>query len=322
GIALTIFGGSSSVAVDSPLSFSQIDISHDRVLPYLRKFAERVHEQGAALFCQITHLGRRGRWDTRYWLPLIGPSKNREPLRRPSAKEMEDFDFPRVIRAYGAAARRCRESGLDGCEVIAVAHHLIDSFLSPAVNQRTDRYGGSPENRARFGLEVLQEVRRVVRPDYVVGLRLSGDEVIEGGLGSEDCVDLALLYARSGLIDYLNVYQAHGDTFRGIATMLPNMSYPPAPFLYLASAVKAKTELPVFHASGIRDLATAGRAVAEGHVDMVAMTRGHIADPHILRNLLDNRPAAIRQCVLPADFIHRLLSGEYVASSQDPVHHP
>jgi len=163
GIGLTIFGGSSSVAVDSPLSFSQIDISHDRVLPYLQNFAKRVHEQGAALFCQITHLGRRGRWDTRYWLPLIGASKNREPLHRAFAKEMEDFDFPRVIRAYGAAARRCRESGLDGCEVIAVAHHLIDSFLSPAVNQRTDQYGGSLENRARFGLEVLQEVRPAQR---------------------------------------------------------------------------------------------------------------------------------------------------------------
>jgi 2,4-dienoyl-CoA reductase-like NADH-dependent reductase (Old Yellow Enzyme family) len=202
GIGLTIFGGSSSVAVDSPLSFSQIDISHDRVLPYLQNFAKRVHEQGAALFCQITHLGRRGRWDTRYWLPLIGASKNREPLHRAFAKEMEDFDFPRVIRAYGAAARRCRESGLDGCEVIAVAHHLIDSFLSPAVNQRTDQYGGSLENRARFGLEVLQEVRRAVGPDYVVGLRLSGDELLEGGLAAEDCMQLAMLYGQSGFIDF------------------------------------------------------------------------------------------------------------------------
>ena len=317
GLGLTIFGGSSSVAVDSPLSFSQIDVSHDRVLPYLRKFAGRVHEQGAALFCQITHLGRRGRWDTRYWLPLIGPSKNREPLHRAFAKEMEDFDFPRVIKAYGAAALRCRESGLDGCEVIAVAHHLIDSFLSPAVNQRTDAYGGSLENRARFGLEVLQEVRRVVGSDYVVGLRLSGDELLEGGLAAEDCVSLATLYAQSGLIDYLNVYQAHGDTFRGIATMLPNMSYPSAPFLYLASAVKAKTDLPVFHASGIRDVATANRAVAEGHVDMVAMTRGHIADPYIVRKLMEDRPDAIRQCVGAAYCIDRSSSGLDMACIQN-----
>jgi dimethylglycine catabolism A len=297
GLGLTMFGGSSSVAIDSPLPFSQIDISGDRILPYLEQMAGRIHRHGAAVFCQITHLGRRGAWDGRHWLPLIGPSANREILHRSFAKEMEDWDFRRVFKAFADAAERCRRGGLDGCEVIAAAHHLIDSFLSPAVNQRQDKYGGTLENRMRFGLEVLQAIRERVGDDFIVGLRLAGDELLEGGLSAADCLRIATGFANSGLVDYFSVYQAHGDTFRALAALMPDMSFPPAPFLYLASAVKAEVDIPIFHASAIRDLATAARAVAEGHVDMVAMTRAHIADPHITRKLIEGRADDIRQCV-------------------------
>jgi 2,4-dienoyl-CoA reductase-like NADH-dependent reductase (Old Yellow Enzyme family) len=297
GLALTMFGGSSSVAPDSPLVFSQISVADDRVVPLFRQMAERVHRHGAALICQISHMGRRGRWDSYNWLPLVAPSPVREPLHRSFPKAMEDWDFDRIIAAYGAAARRCREGGLDGVEVIAVAHHLIDSFLSPLVNRRTDAYGGSLDNRMRFGLDVLQEVRRQVGPDYIVGLRVSGDELVEGGLSAEESVEIAARFAQSGLIDYLNVYHGQSEKFEGLALMLPNMAYPPAPFLYLASAIRARVDLPVFHASAIRDVESAERAIAEGHVDMVAMTRAHIADPHIVRKLIEGRPEDIRQCV-------------------------
>ncbi len=297
GIGLTVFGGSSSVAPESPTSFGQIDVSGDRVIPYLHSLAERVHRHGGHVFCQISHLGRRGHFDERHWLPLISPSPGRETVHRAFAKEMEDWDFRRVTKAYGDAAHRCRESGLDGIEVIGAAQHLLDSFWTPWINQRTDGYGGSLENRMRFGLEVFAEIRRRVGPDYVVGLRLAGDELLDGGLSAEDCLTIAETYARSGLIDYLNVYQSHGDTFAGLAVMIPNMAFPAAPFLHLASAVKARVALPVVHASAIRDLATAARAIEEGHVDLVAMTRAHIADPHIVRKLMEGRVDDIRQCV-------------------------
>jgi dimethylglycine catabolism A len=128
-------------------------------------------------------------------------------------------------------------------------------------------------------------------------MRLSGDELLAGGMSAADCVEVARLFASSGLIDFLSVYQGTGDTLPDLATMLPDMTFPPAPFLYLASAVKAQVDIPVFHASGIRDLATANRAVAEGHIDVVAMTRAHIADPHIIRKLQEGRVDDIRQCV-------------------------
>ncbi|MBM3584744.1 MAG: FAD-dependent oxidoreductase [Alphaproteobacteria bacterium] len=297
GIALTCFGGSSSVAEDSPLPFGQIDCSDDRIIPFFQSFAKRVHGHGSRLICQITHIGRRANTDQHHWLPLISPSRVRETLHRGFPKEAEDWDIRRTIQRYAAAAQRCKDGGLDGVEVIAAAQHLMDSFLSPMVNQRTDRYGGSLENRMRFGLEVFEAMRKAVGDGYVIGMRLSGDEMVDGGSTAEDCLTIAQTYAKSGLIDYLNVYQGQAANFAGLAVLMPNMSFPSAPFLYLARAVKARVGIPVFHASAIRDLATAARAIEGGHVDMVAMTRAHIADPHIVRKLMEGHPDDIRQCV-------------------------
>lgn len=297
GIGLTMFGGSSSVAADSPLTFNQIDVSTDRVIPYLEKMAEGIHAHGAHTFCQITHLGRRGRWDVRDWLPLINPSTNREPQHRAYSKEMEDFDFKRVLRQFREAAVRVKNAGIDGVELIASAHHLVDSFLSPIVNQRTDKYGGSLENRMRFGFEVFEELRAAVGDDFILGARIAGDELLSNGLSESECLKIITGYCNSGLLDYINVYQSNGDSFRGLVGMMPDMAYDSGAFLYLASGVKAEVDIPVFHGSAIRDVATAARAVAEGHVDMIAMTRAHIADPHIVNKMREGRDDDIRQCV-------------------------
>jgi 2,4-dienoyl-CoA reductase-like NADH-dependent reductase (Old Yellow Enzyme family)/thioredoxin reductase len=297
GIGLTIFGGSSSVAPDSPLPFNQADVSTDRALPHLTALASGVHQHGAAIFCQITHMGRRAHWDSHNWLPLIGPSANREGEHRSFAKEMEDWDFKRVFKAYADAADRCKRAGLDGIEVMATAHHLVDGFLSPLTNMRTDKYGGSFENRCRFGMEVMAAIRERVGDDFVLGMRLPGDELTPGGLTSEDCVRVATAYAGSGLIDYISVCQSTGDSYVALAKLLPDMSHPPAPYLYLASAIKAEVDIPILHASAIRDMTTANRAVADGHIDIVAMTRAHIADPHLVKKIMEDRADDIRQCV-------------------------
>jgi len=297
GLALTIMGGSSSVALDSPLPFNQVDLATDDVIPDLEAAAAAVHAHGAAFFCQITHIGRRAAFGSHHWLPLIGPSATREVAHRSYAKEMEDWDFARVTGDFARAALRLKRAGLDGVEVIAAAHHLVDSFLSPVTNRRTDRYGGSLENRARFGLEVLGAIRTAVGEDFVIGLRISGDEMMRGGMDQSEMLKAILLFANSGLVDYLSIYQASGDHVADLAAMLPDMSYSAGHFLHLPSAVRAETDVPVFHASTIRDLATANRAVAEGHVDMIAMTRAHVADPHILRKLVEGREDDIRQCV-------------------------
>jgi len=310
GIGLTMFGGSSSISPDSPATaFGQVSVADDAVVPHLKAFADRVHRHGAAIMCQISHMGRRNRWDAADWLPLVAPSVTREPQHRALPKAIEDFDITRIVGDYARAARRCRDSGLDGVEVMAAGPHLINQFLSPALNQRSDEYGGSLDNRMRFGMAVLHAVRREVGEDYIVGVRFTADELIEGGLTQTDMFEVARRIAASGLVDFMNVQHGQAADHMGLALVIPNMAFPPAPFLYLASAIKAAVPLPVFHAGRIADLATAARAVEDGHVDMIAMTRAHIADPHIVRKLIEGRPEQIRQCVGANYCIDRLYTG-------------
>lgn len=310
GIGLTMFGGSSSVAIDSPAApWAQISVADDSVIPYFQQFADRVHGHGAKLMIQLTHMGRRTKWDTENWLPTISPSVRREPASRTVPRAMDKNDIRRVIKSFADAARRCKQGGLDGCEISAAHGHLVDQFWSPSVNERTDEYGGSLENRMRFGIEVLSAMREAVGDDYVIGMRMSGDELIADGLSHEDCVAIASEYARRGLVDFLNIVGGQARDHIAHAISLPNMSFPVAPFLYLPSAIKREVEVPIFHAQRVTDLATGARAVAEGHVDMIAMTRAHIADPHLVKKLMEGRDDDIRQCVGAGYCIDRIYVG-------------
>ena len=297
GIGLTMFGGSSTVDIDSPASFGQLDVSHDRVIPYFQQMSQRVHKYGAALMCQISHMGRRTMWDLGEWLPTVAPSAVREHAHRSFPKAMEDFDIERIIAAYGAAARRCQEGGLDGIEISAHTPHLLDSFWTPTVNLRTDEWGGSLENRMRFGMEVIKEVRRQVGDDYIVGIRLSGDQMFKGGLDHDECVKIVQILAATGMLDFFNVTKGNGITERALTNVIPNMGMPSASALDVAAAIKAKTDVTVFHATRITSVSTARHAIREGMVDLVAMTRAHIADPHLVNKTMRGEEDQIRPCV-------------------------
>lgn len=320
GIGLTMFGGSSSVALDSPATpWNQVSVTDDDIIPFFQSFAERIHRHGAKLMIQLTHMGRRTRWDTENWFPTVSASPRREPASRSIPKELEAEEIARIVSDFAAAARRCRDGGLDGCEVSAAHGHLIDQFWSPSVNERRDGYGGSLKNRMRFGMELLEAMRTAVGEGYIIGIRMSGDELIASGLHHEDCVEIAATYARDGLVDFINVVggQARDDIAHAIS--LPNMSFPVAPFLHLASAIKREVDVPVFHAQRVTDLATAARAVAGGHVDMVAMTRAHIADPHLVKKLAEGRDDDIRQCVGAGYCIDRIYVGGDALCIQNPA---
>ncbi len=130
GLALTMFGGSSNIAPDSPSVFNQLNVGTDQIIPYFQEFSERIHQHGTALMCQITHMGRRGDAQAEHWLPTIAPSALREDLHRNFPREMDQYDIDRVVKAFGQAAKRCKEGGLDGLETLA-AGHLIGQFFSP-----------------------------------------------------------------------------------------------------------------------------------------------------------------------------------------------
>ena len=308
GLALTMFGGSSNIAPDSPSAFGQIYIGDDSIIPVLQEFSERVHRHGCAIMCQITHMGHRTLWNVEDWLPPLAPSVVREHAHRSFPKEMDRSDIRRVVRAFGDAAVRCKEGGLDGTELLAHGH-LINQFWSPLVNRRTDEYGGTLENRARFGLEVLEEVRRRAGDDFLVGIRMMGDEMKEGGLTRDDCLAIGKIYADTGMCDFLNVIAGQVGDERGLSKALPSMAGPRAPFVHIAASMKQETGIAVFHATRIADLATAEHCVREGLVDMVAMTRAHMADPHIVAKMMRGEEDRIRPCVGAGYCIDRIYIG-------------
>ena len=298
GLALTMFGGSSYIGPDSTWSSGQLNVGTDKVIPFLQSFADRVHRQGAAIMIQITHLGRRGESNTQNWLPTIAPSPIREVLHRAIPREMDRNDIDRVVKAFGEAAYRCREGGLDGLETM-MQGHLIGQFMSPATNKRTDDFGGSVENRCRFALMVHEEIRKRVGDDFIVGMRYGIDEGMqEGGMDFEECLKAAHILERSGLLDFFNANYGRIDKMMEMAEQcMPGMSMPIAPWLEKAGIFKQEVSLPVFHAARITDLSTARHAIREGLLDMVAMTRAHIADPQIVNKLTRGEEERIRPCV-------------------------
>jgi 2,4-dienoyl-CoA reductase-like NADH-dependent reductase (Old Yellow Enzyme family) len=318
GIALTMIGGSAVIAPDSPPAFGNLHLYDERIVADLEALARAVHAHGAAVMCQITHLGRRTYWNRADWLPVLAPSPVREPAHRSFPKAMEDHDIRRVVRAYGAAARRCREGGLDGIEIEAYGH-LLDAFWSPATNRRTDQYGGPLENRMRFGLEVLDEIRARVGSDYIVGIRMVVDEDMAGGLGRAEGLEIARRLVATGMLDFVNVIRGHIDTDEGLSHVIPGMGTPAAPHLGFAGEVRAALGVPTFHAARIADLATASHAIAEGMVDMVGMTRAHMADPHIVAKLARGEEARIRPCVAVGYCIDRIYEGGEALCLHNPA---
>ena len=297
GLALTMFGGSSYVSSDSKWSSGQLSVATDAVIPHLQQFSKRIHAEGAALMIQITHLGRRAETNTQAWMPTLAPSPIRERGHRSIPREIDRAEIDRIVREFGDAAVRCKEGGLDGLEVMTHGH-LIGQFFSPATNKRTDAFGGSVENRARFGLMVLEEIRKRVGDDFIVGMRYAVDEGLTGGQDFDDCLAVLKLFEDRGLIDFVNANYGRLDTELALVVdCMPGMQERQAPWLEKAAAFKREIGLPVFHAAKINDIATARHAIRDGLLDMVAMTRAHIADADIVAKIKRGEEDRIRPCV-------------------------
>ena len=321
GCALTIIGGSSSVHPSSPASAWNMPANHDdSIIPFYRAMAEAIHRHGCLVFSQLTHMGRRAQSDNESWHVLLAPSQIPERVHREIPHELEPEQIAMLVRAFGDAVRRCREGGLDGVELSFAHNHLVDQFWSPIFNRRTDEYGGSLENRLRFGFEVLREIRRQVGKDYVVGARISGDEFTDGGLTAEDMAEIAHRLAAAGLVDFLSIIGGAAHTFALQAGAVPNMSLPNAVYVPLAAAIKAAVpEIPIFHATRIVDPVHADQILADGSVDVVGMTRALIADPDMPKKAREGRLDEIRQCVGANEgCIDRIYQGKPVTCIQNP----
>ncbi len=308
GIALTMTAGSAVVSPDSPPVFGNLLVYKDEIVPWLRRLSDECHEHGSAVMIQLTHLGRRTAWNKADWLPILAPSRVREAAHRGFPKAAESWDIDRVVADYAAAAQRMQAAGLDGFEIDAYGH-FPDQFWSPATNQREDEYGGSLDNRMRFSLRVLQAMRDAVGPDFLIGVRMVADEDWDIGLSRDDGMEIAKRFAGGGVVDFLNIVRGHMDTDNALSHVIPIHGMGSAPHLDFAGEVRAATRFPVFHAARINDVATARHAIAEGKLDMVGMTRAHIADPHIARKIAAGQEHRIRPCVGATYCLDRIYEG-------------
>ncbi|QQK64112.1 NADH:flavin oxidoreductase [Cobetia sp. cqz5-12] len=308
GIALTMTAGSASVAKDSPPVFNNILAWRDEVVPWMSELTDACHEHGTAVMIQLTHLGRRTRWDKADWLPAVSASHRREAAHRAFPKRVEDWDITRLIQDYADAAERMQAAGLDGIELQAYGH-LMDQFWSPLTNILEGPYGGSLENRLRFTMEVLSAIRARVGKEFIVGVRYTGDECLSGGLDANDGLEVSRLLRDSGQVDFLNVVRGHIDTDAGLTDVIPIQGMASAPHLDFAGQIREAMDFPTFHGAKIQDIATARHAIATGKVDMVGMTRAHMADPHIVRKLLAGKEEDIRPCVGANYCLDRIYQG-------------
>ncbi|PVA10691.1 N-methylproline demethylase [Pelagivirga sediminicola] len=297
GVALAMTAGSAAVSKDSPPVFNNVLAYKDEVVPWIQKLTDGCHEHGCAVMIQLTHLGRRTNWNKGDWLPSVSSTKHREPAHRAFPKLLEDWDIERIINDFADAAERMKAGGMDGIEIQCYGH-LLDQLWSPLTNDLTGPYGADTlENRLRFPMDVLEAIRKRVGDDFILGLRYTADEVQKGGIDAAEGIEISKRLAKSGLVDFLNVIRGRIHTDPAMTDVIPVQGMASAPHLDFAGEVRKATGMPTFHAARIPDVATARHAVADGLLDMVGMTRAHMADPHIVRKIIEGREEDIRPCV-------------------------
>lgn len=264
------------------------------VIPGYRRITETVHAEGVPILAQINHNGGQSSgMFTR--LPAWAPSALADPLFREVAKAVERDDIRQIIEGYATVASYTRQGGFDGVELQCSHSSIVRQFLSRNTNRRTDEYGGSLENRARILREIIAAIRLAVGRDYVLSVRLCGDELIADGITIDEAVALARILEEDGLIDCINT--SIGTATQTLYMIEASMRIPPNYAMFIPSAIRKAVRLPVIGVGRVKDPIQAERVLAEGHADLVGVVRAQIADPEFARKARENRPDDIRLCL-------------------------
>ena len=308
--------GSACVDPTTEASYGSIALWDERNEPALRALADGVHQHGALCMSQMTHMGRRGNSLTS-GVPLRAPSDLPEGSHLEVPVPLEIDELPAIIDRFAAAARRLEECGWDGCEVTSFGGHLIEQFFDPQVNTRTDAYGGSLENRTRFGREVLEAVRAAVSDRFIVSFRMAVDQCITGGLGPADMIEIARSLTATGTVDLISVSGGTGSTRLGTAYFVPPDELPEGVYNQRAAGFRQAVGVPVLVAGRNVEPEVAEECLQSG-VDLVAMTRAIIADPDLPLKVTTG--ARKRPCIsLNEGCIGRLYTGLPMWCSVNPA---
>jgi 2,4-dienoyl-CoA reductase (NADPH2) len=264
------------------------------VIDGYRRITEGVHAHDVPIFAQINHNG--GQASSMYSrLPVWAPSAVPDPLFREVPKAVEPHEIAQIVDGYALVAGHCMAGGFDGVELQCSHSSIVRGFLSPATNKRTDDYGGTLANRARLLLEIVDAVRAAIGRDRALGVRICGDELIEGGTDIDDAVAVARLVDATGQVDYIN-------TSIGVATATlymieASMQVPPGYALFIPSAIRAVVGVPVVGVGRFKDPRQADRALDDGLCDLVGVVRGQIADPDFAAKARSGHATDIRTCL-------------------------
>jgi 2,4-dienoyl-CoA reductase (NADPH2) len=267
---------------------------HRDVIPGYRAITDAVHRHRVPIFAQINHNG--GQASSMYSrLPVWAPSAVADPLFREVPKAVTLAEIDEVVAGYARVAEHCAEGGFDGIELQCSHSSIVRGFLSPATNRRTDHYGGSIENRSRLLVEIVQAVRGVIGSRLALGVRICGDELIDGGTTIDDAVQVAAIVERTGQVDYINT--SIGVATASLFMIEASMHVPPGYAMFIPSAIRKAVDLPVVGVGRFKDPLQAERALAEGHCDLVGVVRGQIADADFVAKARAGAVDEIRLCL-------------------------
>ena len=248
---------------------------HRDVIPGYRLITDAVHRHRTPIFAQINHNGGQAS-STFSRLPVWAPSPVADPLFREVPKAITHAEIDEIVAGYAVVAEHCAEGGFDGIELQCSHSSIVRGFLSPATNKRIDDYGGPLANRARLLVEIVAAVRKVTGNRLALGVRICGDELIEGGTTIDEAVEIARIVEATGHVDYINT--SIGVATASLFMIEASMHVPPGYAMFIPSAIRKAVDLPVVGVGRFKDPLQAERALSEGHCDLVGVVRGQIAD--------------------------------------------
>lgn len=290
GAALIIIGG--CTIDETSGAVNMLSVRDDKFIPGLSALAKAVQAQGAKIAAQLYHAGRYSHSILMGGKRSVSSSPIRSRFTGETPRELSIPEIKQVQRNFALAAARIKRAGLDAVEVIASAGYLISQFLSPLVNRRKDEYGGDFESRMRFGLEVAQEVRREVGPDFPIIFRVAGNEFMEGGLANREAQIFSRELEKAG-VDMINVTGGWHETRIPQITM----GLPRGGFVYLAQGIKQSVSIPVMTCNRITDPCLADQILRDGQADLIGFARGLIADPELPNKARQGRYDEINYCI-------------------------